>query len=142
MPRTPSDNRSGQLNRTPINGTRNKLVLRGIPPHLHACWVNDSDEGDNIQTYLDAGYSFWTNKGVTTADRHVNNDTQIGAVISRKVGNGVTAFAMVCPMEIYLDECRRIDEDTDARTESMFRNQKEKDGRYGNIKVKDDLSKG
>lgn len=141
MPRTPSDNRSGHLNRTPIHGARNKLVLKGIPPHLHACWVNDSDEGDNIQAYLDAGYTFWTSTGVTTADRHVNNDSQIGAVISRKVGNGLTAFAMVCPIEIYQDECRRIDEDTDAKTETMFRHQKEKDGRYGNIKVKDDLTK-
>ena len=136
-----SDNRSGHLNRTPINGQRNKLVLKGVPPHLHACWVNDSDEGQNVQAYLDAGYSFWTSKGVTTQDRHVNTDSQVGAVISRNVGNGMTAFAMVCPTEIYLDECRRIDEDTDAKTETMFRNQESKAGRYGKIKVSSDITK-
>ena len=141
MPRTPSDNRSGHLNRTPINGLRNKLVLKGIPDHLHPCWVNDSDEGENIQMYLDAGYSFWTTKGVTTADRHVNNDSSIGSVISRKVGNGITAFAIVCPMEIYLDECKRLDDETTAKTETMFRGLKEKEGRYGNIKQKDDFQK-
>ena len=53
-----SDNRSGHPNRTPINGSRNKLVLRGVPDHLHPCWVNDTDEGQNVQAYLDAGYSF------------------------------------------------------------------------------------
>lgn len=136
-----SDNRSGRPTRTPINGARNKLVLKGVPSHLHACWINDSDEGQNVQAYLDAGYSFWTSKGVTTQDRHVNTDSQVGAVISRNVGNGTVAYAMVCPMEIYLDECRRLEEETDAKTETMFRRQEDKAGSYGKIKISTDLTK-
>lgn len=141
MPRPiPSDSPSGRTERTPINGNRNLLTVRGIPAHLHPCWVNDVEDGQRIQQYLDAGYDFWMGDN-KVGDNRVDGNSQIGKKVSRGVGNGVIAYLMVCPMEIYLDECRRINEETDGKTESMFRGMKEDSSRYGKVTVEHKLQK-
>jgi hypothetical protein len=141
MPRiNPSDNRSGHTERTPINGSRNLLTVKGIPSNLHPVWVNDVEDGQRIQQYLDAGYDFWMGD-TKVGDNRVDGNSQIGKKVSRGVGNGVTAYLLVCPMEIYLDECRRIDEETDGRTEGMFRGMKEDSSRYGKVTVETKLHK-
>lgn len=116
--------------RVPINGARNILHVRGIPEDLHSCWVNDTD--DNLQRYLEAGYTFWTG-GDEIGDKKVDRDSRIDAKYAKKVGNGLTAYLMVCPQEVYLDECRRIAEDTDAREQTIFRQTDGKAGRYGKV---------
>lgn len=141
MPRlNPSDNRSGHVERTPINGSRNLLTVKGIPSNLHPVWVNDVDDGQRIQQYLDAGYDFWMGD-TKVGDNRVDGNSQIGKKLSRGVGNGVSAFLMVCPMEIYLDECRRIDTETEGKTESMFRGMKEDSSRYGKVTMEQKLQK-
>lgn len=141
MPRlNPSDSPSGRTERTPINGSRNLLTVKGIPAHLHPVWVNDVDEGQRIQQYLDAGYDFWMGDP-KVGDNRVDGNSQIGKKLSRGVGNGVVAFLMVCPLEIYKDECRRIDEETDAKTSGMFRGMKEDSSRYGKVTVESKLQK-
>ncbi len=117
--------------RVPINGLRDKLTVKGIPEHLHACWVNDN----NVERYKDAGYSFWTGSA-TVGDNHVDSNTGLSnSVVSRNVGNGVTAFVMVIPKELYEQDMKELEQDIASREAILFRSQKQAEGRYGNIEV-------
>lgn len=133
----PSDIQRGKPERVPINGRRDILSVKGIPENLHACWVADYPEnpGENLQRYLEAGYDFWTKDDVKVGDRHVNRGSQIGAKISRPGGNGVTLYLMVCPMDVYQDECRRISVEVDAKEATMYRDAKSAEARYGKLTI-------
>lgn len=123
-------NRSGRPQRVPLQA-RDILTVRGIPEHLHACWVNDTD--NNLERYLDAGYAFFEGPTVV-GDRKVDSNSQMGRRVSKNVGNGVTAFLMVIPKEIfeedYKAEQRRVAESESA----LFRSIEKGEGRYGSIK--------
>jgi len=117
--------------RVPINGLRDKLVVKGIPEHLHACWVNDY----NLERYKEAGYGFWTGSAVV-GDNHVDSNSGMSSgVISRNVGNGVTAFVMVIPKDLYESDQKALDDEIASKESILFRSQKQAEGRYGNIEV-------
>lgn len=118
--------------RVPINGSRDIMTVRGIPPELHPCWVNDVD--NNVERYQNAGYSFWTGK-VAVGDTKVDSDSQLGTPISKNVGNGVTAFLMVVPIEFYDADQKALQFDLAEREAILFRNMKQGEGRYGDVKV-------
>lgn len=117
--------------RVPINGQRDKLVVKGIPEHLHACWVNDY----NVEIYKDAGYGFWNGSAVV-GDNHVDSNSGLtSGVISKNVGNGVTAYVMVLPKEFYDQDQKELSEEIAAKEAVLFRSQKQAEGRYGNLEV-------
>lgn len=117
--------------RVPINGGRDILTVRGIPEDLHACWVNDY----NVQRYLDAGYSYWTGNA-SVGDRKVDdNSGMTDSVVSKNVGNGVTAYLMVLPIEAYTEDMKTFHQNIDSQESILFRSQKQAEGRYGNIEV-------
>jgi hypothetical protein len=124
---------SDRPKRVPINGSRDIMNVRGIPPELHPCWVNDTD--NNIERYQNAGYNFWTGE-VVVGDRKIDSDSQIGSgVISKNVGNGVTAFLMVVPVEIYNEDQKSLQSELAEKEAVLFRSMKQGEGRYGDIKV-------
>lgn len=123
--------------RVPINGSRDILNVRGIPPELHPCWVNDVD--NNLERYKAAGYSFWTGT-VAVGDNKVDSDSPIGTgVISKNVGNGVTAFLMVVPKEIYDEDQAALQREIAEKEAILFRNLKQGAGRYGDVRIENKL---
>ncbi len=115
--------------RVPINGSREILSVSGIPDHLHPCWVNDID--NNIERYQGAGYGFWTGDAIV-GDRKIDSDSPIGTgVISKNVGNGVTAFLMVVPVEYYKEDQEALAAEIKEKEAVLFRNLKQGEGRYG-----------
>lgn len=117
--------------RVPINGGRDILTVKGIPDTLHACWVNDY----NVERYQEAGYSFWTGS-VTVGDNKVDNASSLtDSVVSKAVGNGVTAFVMVIPKELYDEDQKVMAQEIKEQEAILFRQQKQGEGRYGDIKV-------
>ena len=117
--------------RVPINGLRDKLTVKGIPEDLHACWVNDY----NVDRFKEAGYSFWNGSAVV-GDNHVDGNSGLtSGVISKNVGNDVTAYVMVIPVEIYEQDKKELEQEVAAKESILFRSQKQAEGRYGNIEV-------
>lgn len=106
----PTD-RMGRPIRVPI-GKQNRIAFekrKGYHRHI----VNDTKDGENIKSYLLAGYTFVTEK-TGGGDARAGADTQIGAPVSRSVGGGIKAFLMEIPEELYnadqAEKQREIDE--------------------------------
>jgi len=108
--------------RTRLNGPRDILTL---PAYMqdeskHFCFVNDDAKG-SVQRFLDAGYEFVRSNvktGETTVDRPAAGDN---SVVTKNVGQGVTAYLMCCPIEYYHEELDAIEADTARGEADMFR---------------------
>lgn len=101
--------------RTPINGTRSLLEVRGKEPGYHYAWINDKD----VPLRLDNSFE------------HVRHPVQVGTkrldvgkvgteqFVSVAVGGGVIAYLMRIPQEFYDEdmdnEQLRVDEKTAAQ---------------------------
>lgn len=57
------------------------------------------------------------------------------SVVSKAVGNGVTAFVMVIPKELYDEDQKSMAQEVAEQESILFRQQKQGEGRYGDIKV-------
>lgn len=117
--------------RVPINGGRDILTVKGLPPELHACWVNDY----NVERYKSAGYSFWTGSAIVGDNKVDNAGSMSDSVVSKAVGNGVVAFVMVIPKELYDEDQKSMAQEVAEQESILFRQQKQGEGRYGDIKV-------
>lgn len=108
--------------RARLNGPRDVLTL---PSYMndeskHFCFVNDDDKG-SVQRFLDAGYEFVRSNvstGETTVDRPTKGDS---SVVTKNVGNGMTAYLMCCPIEYYEEELAAIEAETARGEADMFR---------------------
>lgn len=90
---------------------------------------------ENVDQYRLGGYEFVEHE-VTIGHRKIDQASRIGGRIAIAAGNGVTAFAMRCPQEVYEEEIKLVDERTDATEQSMRRNhQGVQDGQYGKIEI-------
>jgi hypothetical protein len=119
-------NRSERPTRSPINGSRDILNVRGQEEGFHYCWVNE----DNVDRYLDSDYEFVTHE-VIVGDKKIEA-AAMGSKHSKAVGNGVTAYLLRCPNDIFEDELRSVAEKTN-QVESTLNNKT--DGQYGDINV-------
>ena len=123
-------NRSARPQRVPIHGYKSKLDVKGLKPGMHGCWVNDY----NVDRYLAAGYDFVT-YDVQVGDRHVNTASQIGNKVSMAAGNGLTAYLMECPEEIYQEELGEVHRLADEKDEMMRRSSQNIEGGYGAVTI-------
>jgi hypothetical protein len=121
--------RAERPTRTPINGIRDILNVKGKEDGWHYCWVNE----DNVDRYIEGGY-FWVDHDVIVGDKRLSA-ASMGSKISKPVGNGVTAFLLRCPDEIYDDEIARIEEATAATEDSLKQSTNKSDGQYGNVSI-------
>jgi hypothetical protein len=118
--------------RTPINGTRDRLSVRGKEDGYVYRIVNDID--DRIQSMQEIGYEIVTDTGVSVGDKRTANPTQEGSPIKVSVGNGVQAYVMRQKQEFY-------DEDQAAKAaqvnelESSMKREAEANGFYGKLNI-------
>jgi hypothetical protein len=118
--------------RTPINGTRDRLSVRGKEDGYVYRIVNDID--DRIQSMQETGYEIVTDTGVSVGDKRTANPTQEGSPIKVSVGNGVQAYVMRQKQEFY-------DEDQAAKAaqvnelESSMKREAEANGFYGKLNI-------
>lgn len=138
-PSTILGERSGNPTRVSIQGRRDVLAVKGQEEGWHYCWVNDligNVEG-NIDRYLDGGYEFVTH-AVVVGDRKIDNASQIGGKVSKAVGNGVTAYLMRCPEEIYFEELALMNQEALDQTLAINAAlNKTEEGKYGNVVISD-----
>jgi hypothetical protein len=118
--------------RTPINGTRNRLSVRGKEPGYTYRIVNDTD--DRIQTLQEIGYEIVTDSKVSVGDKRIANPTQEGSPVQVSVGQGVKAYLMRQKQEWYDEDQAAKNAKTDELESQMKREAKEA-GFYGKLKI-------
>lgn len=123
--------RSQRPQRTPINGTRSVLKIKGQEEGYHYRVVND--EGDRVSQLEAAGYEIVKDPNVQVGDRRVAKATQEGSPVRVSVGGGIQGYVMRIRKDWY-------DEDQAAKLKSVneLEAQMKKDAKagadYGEVK--------
>jgi hypothetical protein len=118
--------------RTPINGVRNKLNVRGQEPGYVYRIVNDIE--DRVQTLQEMGYEIVTDKGVTVGDKRIANPTQEGSPVKVSVGQGVQAYVMRQKQE-WFDEDQKAKNARNDELEAQMKRDANEAGFYGKLKI-------
>lgn len=118
--------------RTAINGTRNRLNVRGQEPGYVYRIVNDVD--DRVQTLQEMGYEIVTDKGVTVGDKRITNPTQEGSPVKVSVGQGVQAYVMRQKQEFF-DEDQLAKQTRNDELEATMKREAKDSGFYGKLKI-------
>jgi hypothetical protein len=118
--------------RTPINGTRNILTIRGQEPGYRYRIVND--DGDRIQLLQEQGYELVQDASITVGDRRIANPTKEGSPIQVSVGGGQKGFVMRIKDEWYQEDQKAKQKSVDDLDESMKADAK-KVADYGSLKI-------
>jgi len=118
--------------RTPINGTRNRLNVRGQEEGYVYRIVNDID--DRVQSLQEMGYEIVTDKGVTVGDKRIANPTQEGSPVKVSVGQGIQAYVMRQKKEFFDEDQLAKAERVNELENSMKRDAKDS-GFYGKLKI-------
>lgn len=127
--------KTARPNRIPVGANRDVLTVDGIPDGYVGRWVNDTE--GRIQKFLDGGYEFVTEEGVTVGERTVDNSEgreKAGSVKSRAVGQGITAYLMAIKKEWYEeDQTAKASEIAENETELFRKLNSGSDGTYGGV---------
>jgi len=130
-----SKSTSERIRRSPINGTRNRLNVRGKEPGYVYRIVNDID--DRIQTFQELGYEIVTDQSVSVGDKRVANATQEGTPIKVSVGQGVQGYVMRQKQEWYDEDKAKKQEHVNELERSM-KDDANKEGFYGKLNLSRD----
>ncbi len=123
--------RTPRTKRTPINGQRSILNVKGKDPEYSYRIVNDVD--DRINEFLERGYEIVTEESVVVGDKRVAKPTQSGSAVELSVGQGTKAFLMRIKKEWY-DEDQAVKQAKVSEIENQMKAETRKDGNYGYIK--------
>jgi hypothetical protein len=118
--------------RTPINGNRSVLGVKGKDPAFEYRIVNDVN--DRITEFQERGYEVVTDGDVTVGDKRVGKASAGGSPVEISVGQGTRAFLMRIKKEWYKEDQAAKEEHT-KKLESDIMSETRKDGNYGNIKL-------
>ena len=118
--------------RTPINGTRNRLNVRGQEDGYVYRIVNDVD--DRVQTLQEMGYEIVTDKNVTVGDKRIANPTQEGSPVKVSVGQGIQAYVMRQKKEFF-DEDQLAKNARNDELEATMKREAKEAGFYGKLKI-------
>lgn len=129
MATTNSNNRT---RRTPINGTRNRLSVRGKEPGFVYRIVNDID--DRIQTFQEMGYELVTDTNVSVGDKRVATPSKEGTPQKVSVGQGIQGYVMRQKQEYY-DEDQKVKQAQVNELEASMKQTAKTEGFYGEVRV-------
>jgi hypothetical protein len=121
----------GRVRRTTL-GRRQPLVVTGKDPEYVYRVVND--EGDRVQRFLDAGYTFEEREDVQVGDNRVGQPSSEAKSIHQiSVGGGKKGYLMKQRRDWY-------EEDQEAKQEEIKQleaatKEKALDGNYGSLQI-------
>ena len=127
---------SERTRRTPINGTRSRLNVRGKEDGYVYRIVNDID--DRIQTFQEMGYEIVSDSDVSVGDKRVANPTAEGSPVKVSVGQGTQAYLMRQKEDWYKED-QKTKQNQVNELEASMKKEAENAGFYGKLKIgKDD----
>ncbi len=121
----------GSALRVPIGGSRNITTVNDTPDGYVDRWVNDSD--GRINRFKQAGYE--NVSAASVGDSGVDGTHSESGVVSKQMGQGVTAYLMRQRKDYFNEDQTAKQEHVDSTEESIRRDVKEKlnDGHYGSV---------
>ena len=90
--------RRNRRTRSPIDGRRNILTVKGLAPGMVGRWIDNTPE--RVEQLMERGYEP-VRKPVQVGDMAIEVGANIGAVITKRVGGGKEAILMQIPEEWY-----------------------------------------
>lgn len=118
--------------RTPINGTRQILSVKGKEPGYEYRIVND--EGDRVALMQEQGYEIVTDKDVRIGDRRIANPTQEGTPAKVSVGGGMQGYLMRIKSDWYAEDQAAKQKQVDE-SEAAMKADAKKFSDYGELKL-------
>lgn len=123
---------TARTRRSPINGVRNKLNVRGQEPGYVYRIVNDIE--DRVQSLQEMGYEIVTDKGCTVGDKRIANPTQEGSPVKVSVGQGVQAYVMRQKQD-WFDEDQKAKNARNDELEAQMKREAKDAGFYGKLQI-------
>ncbi len=118
--------------RTPINGNRSVLGVKGKDPAFEYRVVNDVN--DRIHEFQERGYEVVTDGDVVVGDKRVGKASASGSPVEISVGQGTKAFLMRIKKDWYQEDQKEKEANL-KKLESDIMSETRKDGNYGSIKL-------
>lgn len=97
--------RTERVQRTPVSGYRSVLTYSNKEPGYVYRFVNDYE--GRIQVFLNAGYELVPTGEGQVGDKRVGTATDMGTIVSRPAGGGITSYLMRIKQEWY-DEDQQV----------------------------------
>jgi len=122
--------------RVPVGGNRDILTVLNKEKNYTYRWVNDVD--GRITKFKLADYEHvYMNEGVEVgAVGDVKQGTNVGTIVSKSVGQGITAYLMKIKTEFYNeDQAAKQKDKVDRAEEIIYENVDRLSGKYGEIKL-------
>jgi len=119
--------------RVPVGGNRDILTVLGKDKNYVYRWVNDVD--GRIQKFIAAFYdNVYMDGDIEVGAEDVKQGTNVGTIVSKSVGQGVTAYLMKIDRKYY-DEDQAIKAGEVDRSEESIYNVDRLSGAYGKIDI-------
>ena len=125
--------RRNRRTRSPIDGRRNILTVKGLAPGMVGRWVDNTPE--RVDELMERGYEPVC-KSVQVGDISIDSGADIGAVVTKRVGGGKEAILMQIPEEWYKADQAEKQRIVDERETATKQDSKDKDF-YGKVVVDD-----
>ena len=105
--------------RVPLHGRR-ILTIDNEEPGWHYAWVSDSEHvPGGLKKFLEAGYQFVTDP-TKVGDSTVNDSGNVGSVVTRNGGRGVTLYLMRIPEEYFNEDMDAMETERQLQEQEMF----------------------
>jgi len=133
---TPSPEAIARRNRrvrSPIDGRRNILTVKGLAPGMVGRWVDNTPE--RVDQLLDRGYEVVREK-VQVGDMSADNGSQMGSAITKRTGWGKKSIPMQIPEEWYNADQLEKQKIVDEREKATISGEKASNY-YGKVEVED-----
>lgn len=90
--------RRSRRSRSPIDGRRNVLTVKGLSPGMIGRWVENTP--DRVEDLMDQGYET-VRHPVQIGDRSIDLGAPMGSVVTKRAGGGRELILMQIPKEWY-----------------------------------------
>lgn len=124
---------SGRTRRTPV-GTRNILTVSNKDENYVYRVVNDVDEGDRINRFIEAGYEVVKSKDVSVGEKRVEAPSVEGSIARISVGGGTKGVIMRIRKDWYEEDQAAKQREVDA-TEDSITKPTDRIGGYGKTTI-------
>ena len=125
---------ANERKRVPVGGNRDILTVKGKDKNYVYRWVNDVD--GRIQKFVAAGYDqVYMNDGMEVGAEDIKQGTNVGTVVNKSVGHGITAYLMRILKEYYKEDQESKAAAVNRSEEIIYENVDRLSGKYGEIKI-------
>lgn len=129
--------RRSRRTKSPVNGRRNIMTVKGLAPGMVGRWVDNIPE--RVDQLMEHGYEP-VRKQVQVGDMSIDSGQPMGATVTKRVGGGKEAILMQIPKEWYDADQKEKQKIVDARETAT--QQASKDNNFYGKVVVDDIVPG